>query len=639
MFNPIENKNNIEEIKDELYSRNTDAIFVKKRHALKDVKGTEKAPTAWSVEEEKPESSYQLPYTKILLGAFIFFVLALGFAFSRFFFGSNVVSGNNIDILVSGPVSVAGGEELPLDIQVKNNNNTDLKVVDLRIEYPDGTKNAADPSLDMPRTSELLGDISIGQNVRRLVKAILYGEENTQKVIKITVEYRVAGSNAIFSKEKDYNVLISSSPVNIKVSAPTEVSANQVNDFNIEITSNSVSIVKGLLLKVDYPFGFTLSSANPKPSSSDGSIFNLGDLAPGSKRSFRISGVIQGQDGEERVLKFTVGTPDKNNDKNISTALAMYTSSVAIRKSSIGLDMLINQESGDNLYINAGDKNRAGITWQNNLAEKVYDMVVKIVFTGQALDKSSINVENGRYNSLDNSVIFDKTSNSYLATVNPSDEGNMNFDFASYFPSSKSSVTFGNSSISMNITVMGTRAGSNSAGEVLYSGTKTLKISSNLKLLARGFRTVGPFENSGPFPPKADNETTYTINWTATDSFNNVTNTRVSAILPPNVKWTGYTSPDTENITYDKSTGEVVWNIGDMRSGIGSNYPAKDVYFQVSVTPSITNVGSEMNLLNESTISGIDAYSGARVGEVKNPVTTDITSDPSYVEDVGKVIK
>src|ERR1035437_4467273 len=140
MYNQNEKKDNIDKVKDSLYSKSTDAIFAKRRHTLQDTTNSE-TPPAWNVAEEKAESSFQIPYTKILLGAFIFFVLALGFTFSKFFLGNNVVSGNNIDILVSGPVSIAGGEELPLEIDVTNNNNIDLKVVDLRIEYPDGTKD------------------------------------------------------------------------------------------------------------------------------------------------------------------------------------------------------------------------------------------------------------------------------------------------------------------------------------------------------------------------------------------------------------------------------------------------------------------------------------------------------------------
>jgi len=629
--------NKIQEVKEALYSRKTDGIFSAKRHPLQ-VKSNF-GQSAWNIQEEKAESQIVIPYTKIFLGAFIFFVLATGFAFYKFFAGSNIVSGNNIDISISGPASIAGGEVFPLDIVVKNNDITDLKVVDLRIEFPDGTKNPTDLSADMKRYTEILGDINVGQSVERLVKAALFGDENSEKIIKITVEYRIAGSNAIFDKEKDYNIIISSSPINITVTGPDKINSNQQTDFSINIKSNSLSTLKNLLLKADYPFGFNLVSTNPKPITPDGSVFNLGDLEPAAERTVRITGNIVGQDGEDKVLKFTIGSAAKDDDRSIGTAFATKVLTVSLVKPFISLGMLINQNADNTLPINVGNKIRANISWQNNLPEKVYDMSVVIKFTGATLDKSSVSVENGFYNSSDNSITFDQNGIPALSTVNPSDLGNMNFDFASLIPSSDSRVSFTNSQIVMDITVLGSRGSSGGSSEVLYSGKKILKLSSAVKLLSRSFRTVGPLENSGPFPPKVDQETTYTITWTATDSFNNLNSVKVSSALPPNVKWTGFTSPSAENITYDQASGQVIWDIGNMKSGIGDIYPAKEVSFQVSITPSLSQLGSEVDLLNESTINAIDGFTGERISEVRPSVSTKVIADPEYREDIGKVVQ
>ena len=84
-FDKTKSKNvaNIDKVKDSLYSRSTDAIFAKRRHSLQDTPDT-RTPASWNIDEGKIESSFQIPYTKILLGAFIFFILALGFTFSKY---------------------------------------------------------------------------------------------------------------------------------------------------------------------------------------------------------------------------------------------------------------------------------------------------------------------------------------------------------------------------------------------------------------------------------------------------------------------------------------------------------------------------------------------------------------------------
>ncbi len=633
-----EKKSKIEEAQSALYSRNASGIFLKKRHPLKNENEAGNIPSEWTPEEEKPESAVNIPYAKILIGALIFFILAVGFTFYKFFGGSNTVSGNNINILVSGPVSVSGGEVFPLDIKVENNNNIDLNNVSLLVEYPDGTRDPADSSKAMPRYSEVIGNINAGKNIERIVKASIFGEENTPKLIKITVEYKIAGSNAIFDKEKDYNLLISSSPINIVVTGDSEVNANQQANYSVSITSNSLAVVKGLILKVDYPFGFNFISANPSPSSIDNGVFNIGDLEPGTKRTINISGSINGQDGEQRVLKFTVGTPTSDNTA-VNTPFAVYSMDVSIKKSSVGIALSVNQDSGNQVPIGIGSKANASIDWQNNLPEQIYNMTVNVKFVGQALDKQSVNVSNGYYSSSNNSITFDRSTISGLDTVNPSDGGNMTFDFSTLLPSLNSNIPFANSQLIMDITVTGVPANGNNSVQTLYTGEKVLKISSALNLISRGFRTVGPFENSGPFPPKVDNPTTYTITWTATNSFNNVNNAKVIATLPSNVIWTNFTSPASEQINYDQASGRITWNIGNMQANTGVSHSPREVSFQVSITPSITQVGSNITLLSEATISGTDAYSGEILNDTEPAVTTDIASDPAYQTDIGKVVQ
>ena len=57
--------------------------------------------------------------------------------FTDFMAGQTQSQTMNIDIMVTGPTSVSGGEKVSLDVMVRNNNNTDLKSAELRMEYPE----------------------------------------------------------------------------------------------------------------------------------------------------------------------------------------------------------------------------------------------------------------------------------------------------------------------------------------------------------------------------------------------------------------------------------------------------------------------------------------------------------------------
>jgi hypothetical protein len=124
----FEDKSKIEELKKSLYSRTSPDIKTKRRlHFIKnDLEGIK---TDWEHPvEEKEEVELNEKYVdhsmsffnKFLIGSFIFFIIALSIGAYLFFNGSNIVSANNIDITVSGPVSVAGGSKASFDIQVFN---------------------------------------------------------------------------------------------------------------------------------------------------------------------------------------------------------------------------------------------------------------------------------------------------------------------------------------------------------------------------------------------------------------------------------------------------------------------------------------------------------------------------------------
>jgi len=632
MFYPEakEKESHLEDTSKGLYSRDFDSVLpVKSRHNLK--QKVQNIGKGWSDEDLKKESSFRFPYFKVLVVAVIFFIIAIIFASFRFFGGGNMISGDNIDILVRGPVSVAGGEVLPLDVEIKNKNNVDLKVVDMKILYPDGTRSPEDLSTPLIRYNEIIGDINSGKTEKRLVKSVLFGEENIKKDIKFTVEYRIPGSNAIFYKEKLYTVLINSSPINLIVTGVDEVSANQQTDFNVEIVSNSLSVIKNLILKADYPFGFNFVSSDPRTSSIDNSVWSIGDLEPGAKRTIKFAGVIGGQDGEERVFRFTVGTPDKLDEKTINTAFSVHTLSVLIKKPFLGVNLFINGDPSKEVVVDSGSKINVGLNWQNNLPTNVYDAVIKVKLSGLVFDKASVRAEKGFYSSIDNTVIFDKQKDPAFSSIEPGYMGENSFDFATFNAQSKTGLSFSNSQVTLDISVYGNRVqGSNVPQELLYSATKKVKVASVLRLSANAFRSIGPFENSGPLPPRSEQESTYTITWSATNLLNDVSQARVSAVLPSYVKWNGLTSPLNEKIYYNESTREVAWDIGNIKGGTGTTYYPREVSFHITFTPSLSQVSTSPELVGGATITGLDTYTGTQIGESRPAVTTEIINDPAF---------
>ena len=216
-----EDKSKIEELKKSLYSRNAPEIREKRRLRFSSTPRQE-VPTDWEhPQEEKVDAELNSRYedkhmtfaTKLFIGSLIFFVCALSIGALLIFNGKNIISANNIDIAVNGPITIAGGDPLTFDVKVLNKNNVTLETVDLVIDFPTGTVDAEERSKELRQFRELMDNIRPGDTGEKRVSAVLYGEENSKRQIKVNVSYRVAGSNAVFKKQKIYEVLISSSPL------------------------------------------------------------------------------------------------------------------------------------------------------------------------------------------------------------------------------------------------------------------------------------------------------------------------------------------------------------------------------------------------------------------------------------------
>jgi hypothetical protein len=499
--------------------------------------------------------------------------------------------------------------------------------------------NAADLTTAVKRNQLFLGDILPGKTAKKNLKVVLFGAENEKKNLSMTLEYKVAGSNSLFNKVKVVPILITSAPVSLVVSGPTEINANQAVSFTVEVTSNSTSVIKNLLLKATYPFGFSFSNSSPNAFAKS-NTWLIGDLAPGEKRTIKISGMVSGQEGEERGFNFSLGSQSAADTSLIDTAFTSSFSSVTIRRPFVSADVSLNGDQSAEYVTGAGDKIEAIVNWKNNLPYQVSDISIAIKMAGNALDKSAVQVDGGFYRSFDNTIIFDKTTDRTLATLEPGQSGESKFTLRSFSAASVTGSGLSNPVISMAITVGGKTINSNtSAQNILFADSRKIKVTSNPQISAKALYYVGPFSNKGPIPPKAEAETTYTITWTVTNPLNNLTGTRVTAVLPPYTKWLDTISPSSEKISYDSGTGQITWAVGNVSAGAGTVSSAREASFQVSVVPSVSQIGETPDIVGEAILIARDVFTGATVTDAFQAVSTELTSDPYFRIDSSAVVK
>lgn len=644
-MNP-EEKSKIDKLNKSLYSRNAPDIRSNRRLHTEEQEST--VSTDWQHETETVEPVISQDYknktmsflTKILITSIVFFCVALGIGTYLVLNGQNIVSANNVDITVSGPVSISGGEPTSFDVQVLNQNNIILQDVVFSVDYPAGAVDTQDSLKVLKNTKDTMDNINPGGVGQKTIQAIFYGEENSKKTMNITVEYRVQGSNATFKKSKTVDILIASSPLNISISSYKEVNSGQEFEIAITLQSNSKEVLRNVLLKVVYPFGFKYISSDIKSVTPDNTVWRVGDMPPGVKKVVKIKGSLEAQNNESRNFRFSAGSPVAGSDRLIATEFTSGMLEVAIQRPFMTVEVAVNGDTNTEKFVsNYNTPINVSVNYFNNLSTSIKDAEIKVKLEGSAFDKNGVTVDSGLYRATDSEIVWNPVSLAELRSIEAGGNGKVNFTFIPKDLSTRlKPVT--NPSVKFSIDIQGKRTSERDVPEnIKLSSSQEVKVMSNLALGGQVLRATGPFTNTGLVPPRVDQQTTYTIVWTVDNTVNNASDVQVRSALPAYVKWLGKISPSTEDVIYDASSGELVWNVGSIGTNTAGTPKRKQLAFQVSLQPTLAQAGQSPVILNSSAVTATDDFTGVSLKSSLGVLKTSSVNEAGVKEDDGKVVK
>ncbi|MEX0672985.1 MAG: hypothetical protein WDZ82_03970 [Candidatus Paceibacterota bacterium] len=581
--------------------------------------------------DEKPRGSRTDSFFNTLFWlSLAFFVLAISGAVALFLTGSFFTSGDNVLVRVEGPTSVSGAEDSEFDIIVANNNDTGLTNAKLTVTYPEGARYTDDLGRKKAREVVVLDTVDPGQQIRATIDTTIIGRADTTETITLSLEYGLENSSATFVKETEYDVAITNAPIDVSISSPTEINSNQPVTFDLTISSNTSKQLENLLLVTQYPFGFSLRSADPEASDGD-TVWEIGTLEPGEEKNIRISGPLQAQEKEQRTFTFSIGIADENRRETLAHVLDETKRTLSINAPYLDLDATFQNMTPEEFVGEVGDNIRADISWKNNLDERIADVELIATLGGNAFSRESVQVDReGFYRSSNNEVVWNMSTNPALSSMDSNEQVNVNFLFASQKEISSGSADVANPHITVELEAIGNQFTDAELPETVSTAHSfLLKMNTVMDIEAHAVYSDGPFVNTGPVPPVADKPTTFTVVVNALNRYNDVEDAEFTARLPTYVEWTGNTTND-EVISYNSNTREIRWNIGELRRQSGHALSAEQVAFQVEVTPSISHIDEQPEIVTDGLLLGRDTYTEQDLRVQPRDVTTNLEIDPQY---------
>lgn len=592
-------------------------------------------PVAHTFNTGKTAQKVNVVFRRLLMAAVLFFIVALGAATFMYFYGNNIISSRNIKIDFTAPPSVPSSDSFSFDISVQNGNNSDLIKTAIVIDYPEGTRYVDDNAKSLVSERIDTGTLRKGEIIKRTVSARLFGEENAEKNIKVRLEYEVENSNAHFSKDADFNVILRLAPVVISIDALREVNNNQEVILTARIISNSNNTLRNVALNVIYPFGFNYTRSNLEVDGSKGQ-FPVGDIQPNETKTVEIRGTINGQSAEEKVFKFNVGTASPEENTKVTTTLATFIHDMIIRGDFLASSIVFNDPES---YAYLGVPIRGTILWKNTLPEPINDAKFILKISGDLIDTENISSDRGFYDSNRGLIEWDKNVEKQLEEIAPGQTGSFSFTISLFDYDKALSERISNPKVTLDFDIQGQRITEKNVTENIRSSfTKIVPVVTVVDLTAKSLYNSGPLKNSGPIPPKAENKTTYTVALSLSNSVNAVTNGEVTATLPNYVKYEGGYSPASDKLTWNESTRQIRWNVGTLPVRTGYGTSPRTIYFKVSITPSRTQIGDILNLVNNIVFNGKDVFANGDIKAISPNVTTDL-QDPGVVFGNGQVVQ
>jgi hypothetical protein len=574
----------------------------------------------WEEEIEITERKFDFPWLKFLIFLFIL-ILLTALIIGYFLYQPQ---SPQISIEFQKPKEVLAGESFDLGVVVYNNSDKTIKDVNLFILIPEGfvfLEN--DPNQKMIKVN--IGDIAPSAFHKENFKIIAFSDTLTVKKINAEVDYKVEDSKITFQGLASTDLNIGQLSFDVFIVSPDKVFSSENFKMTINYQNRSKENLGDLFLKIDYPATFKFINANPKPTS-ESNLWLLSNIDVNQKGQIEIIGSLTGQEGQNSNFKINI----LKNVSGKKYTLVSKDYNIALSKPDLALNILLNNDYD---YIaSPGEYLNYTFQYKNNLNVPLENVVLKANFIGEMFDFEKAKTD-GYFDSLTNTFIWNAASFPPLKYLNPGESGNifLRINLKDKFPISNGNDKNFVLKVKATIESLTIPPGVTSEKIITFSEIEN-KVRGQVSVDAFGLYRDASWKilNKGPYPPRVNQLTQYSIHWRIKNYANDISNIKISGFILPGTNYTGIFKSNIDvKPEYNKDSGLFSVSIPFIPANRGVINEPIEIVFQVENTPSINQVGDDIVLLSQTKFEAKNEFTGENINFSLPEIKTNLPNDPT----------
>jgi len=554
---------------------------------------------------------------------FILLIIILGLFVGitgYYYYQKNIYSKEVLKLEILGENEVEIGQIIEYVVKYKNDGNMRLENPILIFECP---KNSLECTLKGKeetaaqkkslRKSIYLPTIYPREEKIIKIRARLLGRENEIKIAEASLSYQPKNLKAHYESSTTFTTKIKKVPLIFTFDLPTKTESARDVEFRLNYFSNVDWPLVDLRCVIEYPLDFQFIKSKPEALEKTEWEIPLLNKTQGGR--IEVFGKIRGEVGEKKLFKAKLGIWQEGE----FVLLEEIVKGIEIIKPSLYISQQIN--NNPEYIAEIGDLLHYEIFFTNIGQEPLTNLVLTSKLEGKSFDLFSLKAPSGEFELGDDLILFEGRKNSFLEFLDIQEGGKVEF-----WVRLKGDLEMKN--LSDKNPVLVNRIYLSQARKAF-----TTKINSKIEIVQKGYFQNEFFENSGPLPPEVEKTTTYAILWQVKNYHSDVKNVIAKVTLPEEINFTGKIFPEDSKLTYDSESKEIVWQVGDLKAGVGVLTSPITCVFQISLKPSQEQKGGIAKLTNEVKISGEDEFTGQTLRNTFKALDTTLPDDETITEE------